>query len=100
MTKMFRFLLLSVLLGASGTSFALDESQAEDMADLTAVFIYLKNDCGYQDIPDAQIWHRSPSGAIRTQDFAGLSASPGFRRAYIPPVTRLPIIIDSRYIPT
>lgn len=55
MTKMFRFLLLSLLLGASGSSFALDESQAEEMADLTAVFIYLKNDCGYQDIPDTQI---------------------------------------------
>ncbi|GAA0475434.1 MULTISPECIES: YacC family pilotin-like protein [Tatumella] len=55
MSKIIRFLLLSALLGASGTSFALDESQAEDMADLTAVFIYLKNDCGYQDIPDTQI---------------------------------------------
>lgn len=42
MSKIIRFLLLSALLGASGTSFALDESQAEDMADLTAVFIYLK----------------------------------------------------------
>ncbi len=37
------------------TSFALSESEAEDLADLTAVFVYLKNDCGYQALPDAQI---------------------------------------------
>lgn len=55
MTKIFRLLLLTALMGVTGTSFALDESQAEDMADLTAVFIYLKNDCGYQNIPDNQI---------------------------------------------
>ncbi|KFD20676.1 MULTISPECIES: YacC family pilotin-like protein [Tatumella] len=55
MTKIFRLLLLTALMGVTGTSFALDESQAEDMADLTAVFIYLKNDCGYQKIPDNQI---------------------------------------------
>ena len=37
--------------GFSSTSFALSESEAEDLADLTAVFVYLKNDCGYQDLP-------------------------------------------------
>ncbi|PKH22760.1 hypothetical protein CIG19_12345 [Enterobacterales bacterium CwR94] len=39
----------------SVNSFALSESEAEDLADLTAVFVYLKNDCGYEDLPDAQI---------------------------------------------
>lgn len=55
MTKIFRLLLLSLLWGVASNSYALDDSQADDMADLTAVFIYLKNDCGYQDIPDIQI---------------------------------------------
>lgn len=55
MTKTFKLLLVSLLLGVTSASYALDDSQAEDMADLTAVFIYLKNDCGYQDIPDIQI---------------------------------------------
>ena len=27
----------------------------EDMADLTAVFVFLKNDCGYQNLPNGQI---------------------------------------------
>ncbi|MBT0726218.1 YacC family pilotin-like protein [Rosenbergiella australiborealis] len=39
----------------SSYCYALDDSQADDMADLTAVFIYLKNDCGYHDLPDPQI---------------------------------------------
>ncbi|BDH47079.1 hypothetical protein TUM12370_31230 [Salmonella enterica subsp. enterica serovar Choleraesuis] len=28
------------------------------MADLTAVFVFLKNDCGYQNLPNSQI-HRA-----------------------------------------
>ena len=36
-------------------SYALRESEAEDMADLTAVFVFLKNDCGYQNLPNGQI---------------------------------------------
>lgn len=55
MKKSIQFLVLSGLLAFSSTSFALSESEAEDLADLTAVFVYLKNDCGYQDLPDAQI---------------------------------------------
>jgi hypothetical protein len=43
------------MLGFSNASLALNESEAEDLADLTAVFIYLKNDCGYNDLPNAQI---------------------------------------------
>lgn len=48
-------LLLLALLGFSNTSMALNESEAEDLADLTAVFVYLKNECGYTDLPNAQI---------------------------------------------
>ena len=55
MKQSIRILLSTGLLGFSSTSFALSESEAEDLADLTAVFVYLKNDCGYQDLPDAQI---------------------------------------------
>ena len=50
MKQSIRILLLTGLLGFSSTSFALSESEAEDLADLTAVFVYLKNDCGYQDL--------------------------------------------------
>ncbi|MBP2169834.1 YacC family pilotin-like protein [Erwiniaceae bacterium BAC15a-03b] len=55
MKKGIKALFLTGLLGFSCSSFALSESEAEDLADLTAVFVYLKNDCGYQDLPDAQI---------------------------------------------
>lgn len=48
-------LLLSVLLGFSANSLALSEPEAEDLADLTAVFVFLKNDCGYQNLPNDQI---------------------------------------------
>ncbi len=50
-----RALLLGVLLSFSSGSQALSESEAEDMADLTAVFVFLKNDCGYQNLPNGQI---------------------------------------------
>lgn len=43
------------LLGFSCASQALSESEAEDIADLTAVFVFLKNDCGYQNMPNYQI---------------------------------------------
>ena len=46
-------MLLLAMLGFSNASLALNESEAEDLADLTAVFIYLKNDCGYNDLPNA-----------------------------------------------
>jgi hypothetical protein len=48
-------LLLLTMLGFSNASLALNESEAEDLADLTAVFVFLKNDCGYGDLPNAQI---------------------------------------------
>ncbi len=55
MKTLAKLFLIPILLGLSGYCYALDDSQADDMADLTAVFIYLKNDCGYQDLPDPQI---------------------------------------------
>ncbi|AXF78441.1 YacC family pilotin-like protein [Erwinia tracheiphila] len=55
MKKSVKALLLLGLFGFSSTSLALSESEAEDLADLTAVFVYLKNDCGYRDLPDDQI---------------------------------------------
>jgi hypothetical protein len=48
-------MLLLGLLGFSSASQALSEAEAEDMADLTAVFVYLKNNCGYTDMPNEQI---------------------------------------------
>ncbi|WP_435955200.1 YacC family pilotin-like protein [Dryocola sp. BD626] len=50
-----RALMLGALLAFSTSSQALSESEAEDMADLTAVFVFLKNDCGYQNLPNGQI---------------------------------------------
>lgn len=48
-------MVLGSLLALSANSYALSESEAEDMADLTAVFVFLKNDCGYQNLPNTQI---------------------------------------------
>lgn len=58
MKKFVRVLILGCLLGYSASSQALSESEAEDKADLTAVFVFLKNDCGYQNLPNNQI-HRA-----------------------------------------
>ena len=55
MKTFFRTVLLGSLLAMSSSSYALSESEAEDMADLTAVFVFLKNDCGYQNLPNTQI---------------------------------------------
>jgi len=43
------------MLAFSSASHALSEPEAEDMADLTAVFVFLKNNCGYTDMPNEQI---------------------------------------------
>ncbi|ENF3459214.1 TPA: YacC family pilotin-like protein [Yersinia enterocolitica] len=48
-------MLLLTLCGFSSASSALSESEAEDLADLTAVFVYLKNDCGYNELPNNEI---------------------------------------------
>lgn len=55
MKTLFRTMVLGSLLALSANSYALSESEAEDMADLTAVFVFLKNDCGYQNLPNTQI---------------------------------------------
>ena len=46
---------LMTLLGITQSARALSTNEAEDLADLTAVFIYLKYDCGYTQIPDREI---------------------------------------------
>ncbi|MBK5074521.1 YacC family pilotin-like protein [Budviciaceae bacterium CWB-B4] len=48
-------LLLLSLIGFSSTCQALTESEAEELADLTAVFFYLKKECGYKDLPIPEI---------------------------------------------
>ncbi len=48
-------LLLLGLCSFSGLSLAMSEPEAEELADLTAVFVFLKNNCGYQNVPDDQI---------------------------------------------
>lgn len=48
-------MLLLGTLGFSNVSLALNDSEAEDLADLMAILIYLKNDCGYNNLPNAQI---------------------------------------------
>lgn len=48
-------LLLLSLSGFSTTCQALTEAEAEELADLTAVFFYLKRDCGYEDLPVPEI---------------------------------------------
>ncbi|PHM24545.1 YacC family pilotin-like protein [Xenorhabdus budapestensis] len=44
-----------VLFGFTQPARALSENEAEDLADLTAVYIYLKYDCGYSQIPEREI---------------------------------------------
>ena len=48
MKTFFRTVLFGSLMAVCANSYALSESEAEDMADLTAVFVFLKNDCGYR----------------------------------------------------
>ena len=55
MKKTSLVLLLLGLLSFTSASQAIDDMQSEDLADLTAIFVFLKNDCGYNDLPNAQI---------------------------------------------
>lgn len=48
-------ILCSVFFLTSSPSIALTELDAEDLADLTAVFVFLKNDCGYRHLADTRI---------------------------------------------
>ncbi|CDG46997.1 YacC family pilotin-like protein [Serratia symbiotica] len=55
MKKTTLLLLMLSMLGFSKASLALNDFEVEDLADLTAVFIYLKNDCGYNYLQNTQI---------------------------------------------
>lgn len=55
MKTFFRTVLFTILMISGANCYALSENEAEDMADLTAVFVFLKNDCGYQNLPNGQI---------------------------------------------
>ncbi|NIH16444.1 YacC family pilotin-like protein [Serratia symbiotica] len=55
MKKTTLLLLMLSMLGFSKASLALSDLEVEDLADLTAVFIYLKNDCGYNYLRNTQI---------------------------------------------
>ncbi|OAT25348.1 putative YacC family chaperone lipoprotein [Proteus myxofaciens ATCC 19692] len=46
---------LSFLMLFSASTKALTDSQAEDLADLTAVFLFLNKDCGYEQISKPKI---------------------------------------------
>jgi hypothetical protein len=54
MKKITSIFILPLLILAN-SCYALSEPEAEDLADLTAVFVYLKNNCGYSTLPNAQI---------------------------------------------
>lgn len=43
------------MMGFANSTLALTEFEAEELADLTAVFVYLKNDCGYSELPNSQV---------------------------------------------
>lgn len=53
--KKFAYLLTIISALLIPRAYALTEAQAEDIAGLTAVYIFLKNDCGYSQIPNAKI---------------------------------------------
>ncbi|CDG20239.1 conserved exported protein of unknown function [Xenorhabdus poinarii G6] len=55
MRKITLFIYVLALFGFTHPAKALSESQAEDLADLTAIYIYLKHDCGYDKIQNTQI---------------------------------------------
>jgi hypothetical protein len=55
MKKITLLILLISMLGFSHLTRALNEYEPEDLADLTAVFVFLKNECGYKQLPDEQI---------------------------------------------
>lgn len=64
------------LLGITHSARALTPNEAEDLADLTAVFIYLKYDCGYTQIPDREIERAIVYFARSNKGFRGLRFTP------------------------
>ncbi|MDR0217418.1 MAG: YacC family pilotin-like protein [Enterobacteriaceae bacterium] len=55
MQKLALLTYMLALLGFSLPAKALSENQTEDLADLAAVYTYLKYDCGYSQIADRDI---------------------------------------------
>lgn len=52
---MFRLLCLTLLLSVTANCYAIGDVEADEMADLTAMFVYLKNNCGQKNLPDHQL---------------------------------------------
>ncbi|MDU2478581.1 MAG: hypothetical protein E7D34_08665 [Klebsiella sp.] len=73
MKTLFRTMVLGSLLALSANSYALSESEAEDMADLTAVFVFLKNDCGYQNLPNYDSYNMKALGEDSYRDLSGIN---------------------------
>ncbi|OTA17050.1 molecular chaperone [Xenorhabdus vietnamensis] len=57
MQKIILFTYILALLIFAQTAKALSENEAEELADLSSVYTYLKRDCGYSQIPNSQIQH-------------------------------------------
>lgn len=76
MNKRIKAVLLTSLFSFSCCSFALSENEAEELADLTAVYVYLKNNCGYTELPDNQI--RKALLFFARQNHWDLTNYPGF----------------------
>lgn len=56
MKKIFqRLLLLTLFFSFPSVSWSLNDSQVEDLADIEAVFTFLKKDCGYSSLPTDKI---------------------------------------------
>ena len=52
---MFRFFCLTLLLLVSANSYAIGDVEADEMADLTAMYVYLKDNCGEKNLQDGQL---------------------------------------------
>ncbi len=57
MPKVCKKLLFSIMLLIGNQCMALNDFEANKMADLTAIFVYLKNDCHFREIPDSELRH-------------------------------------------
>ncbi len=67
-------MVLGSLLTLSANSYALSESEAEDMADLTAVVVFLKKDCGYQwDLSNYDSYNMKALGEDSYRDLSGIN---------------------------
>lgn len=55
MKRIILVMLLFILCGFLFVSFVLSEFEVEDFVDLIVVFVYLKNDCGYNELFNNEI---------------------------------------------